>query len=571
MKIKLITLILFTKNIFFGVGIDCCINPEKYAIYFKQVTNYIGVHLTGLNMEHISVRISKDKIISIEDVLNYKSENNNELLIKYNIIVDLLNYFFSKELENFSEHLKIILDDCEIFFKENSFENATYCTVELFNAAKNSNEMFEYLYKAIIFIDYLDIKLVIRNSIHPKTIVEEIYTVKNYIFLMRTREIYNYINNDGHIEIEVLLKDFIEINNFVDKIVAITDSINKKNVTIINSRTEFNLREKYYGEYINFKYKMNFVDFVREKLYHYCSETINNFYLKIGFNQLLNPNIPELMPSQNYDFPQQRSIEKLNTLFREGDWKLLNHIKIIIDDEIITTNRITRDNVDDFNFNLKKKYFLQLIRCRYTEVLKKYNIYMSAIIQICRHEKTKKNLNGYVDCIIQFIDAVKNSKEMFKYMSLALDKLKATFIWEVMCKSHSCLTQTYDLLSNLFPKIEQLHLTNNNFINLSFKEIKTKVDKFLLDFQVARNKFNRVLIDERKYSSVRCWFKGDSLEKSQLIKSWENIVLSANNNNTIGSPIILYEYALEHFKTFFNIAITSEYNSLGFNKITINN
>ncbi|XP_050549072.1 uncharacterized protein LOC126910491 [Daktulosphaira vitifoliae] len=315
---------------------------------------------------------------------------------------------------------------------------------------------------------------------------------------------------------------------------------------------------------------MNFVDFVREKLYHFCSETINTFYLKIGFNQLLNPNIAELTPPRNY-FYHNRAINILNTLFREGDWKLLNHVKIIIDDEIITTNRITRDNVDDFNFNLKKKYFFQLIRCRYTEVLKKYNIYMSAIIQICRYEKIIKYIYGYVDCIIQFNDAIKDSKEMFNYMLLALDKLKAAFIGNVMYKSHACLTTTYGLLSNFFPKIDQLNFRKNDFINLSFKEQEMIVDKFIFDFQNARINFSRPLTDTRNPVNECCLIDGEILNKSQLINSWEYIISSSNNNITLERPLRLYEYALEKFKTFFNIAIKSEYNCLGFNKITINN
>ncbi|XP_050549006.1 uncharacterized protein LOC126910460 isoform X1 [Daktulosphaira vitifoliae] len=570
MTLRFRTLILFIINIFLGIStVDCFIKQKEYIIYFNEVTNYISDQLKKINLEYVLVSISKDKIISIKEALKYKTENKNELLIKYNIIVDLLNYLFSKELQNFTEHLKIISDDCDIFFKENSFKNATYCTVGLLNAAKNSNLMFEYLYKAIIFIDYLDVKLVLRNSIHPKTIVEEIYTVKNYTFLMKTPEIYNYVNNAGNIKIEVLLKDYIEINNFVNKIAAITDSFNNNNVTIINSRKEFNLRVKYYGEYINNNYIMNFADFVREKLYLYCSETIYDFYEKIGFNQLLYPNIPELMPPQNTN--QNEAIKALNTLFRKGDWKLLNHIRITIDDEIITTNQITRDTVDDFNFNMKRKYFTQLIRCRYTEILKKYNIYMSAVIQICKYEKSNKEFNNFVNCILQFFEMVNDSKEMFKHMLLALDKLQASYIWEVMYNSYACLTQTYNLLSKFFSEIENLNFRKNDFINLSIDEQERMVTKFLINFQSARKDFTLKIKDGLNSVNECCLIDGEILNKKQLISSWESIVSSTNNNNTLDHPLFLYEYGLEDFMTFFNIAIRSEYNCLGFDNITINN
>ncbi|XP_050549073.1 uncharacterized protein LOC126910492 [Daktulosphaira vitifoliae] len=313
---------------------------------------------------------------------------------------------------------------------------------------------------------------------------------------------------------------------------------------------------------------MNFADFVREKLYLYCSETIYDFYEKIGFNQLLYPNIPELMPPQNSN--QNEAIKALNTLFSEGDWKLLNHIRITIDDEIITTNRITRDTVDDFNFNMKRKYFTLLIRCRYTEVLKNYDIYMTAIIQTCRNEKTISNHN-FVHCTLQFIEMVNDSKDMFKYMLLALDKLQASYIWEVMYNSYACLTQTYNFLNKFFSKIENLNFRKNDFINLSFNELEMKVIKLSNDFQKAQQNFTKRINDGRNLFNEYCLIDSEMLNKSQLISSWESIVSSTNNNNTLDRPLHLYEYGLEDFMTFFNIAIRSEYNCLGFDKITINN
>ncbi|XP_050549046.1 uncharacterized protein LOC126910479 [Daktulosphaira vitifoliae] len=402
MNIELLILIILTKSIFFGVGIvDCRVDSKEYKSYFIQVTHNLRFQLTMMNLEHLSVKVENDKIISIEEVLNYNLVYLNELSQTYYIIVDLINYLFVEVLQIFTEHLKIILDDCKCFFEINSFENAIYCTVILLNAAKNSNMMFEYLYKSITFIDYLDVKSALKKTfIHPKLVVEEIYTVKHYTFLMEVSDMHNYVNNEGSIKIEEAKEDYYKIMNFANKVVSITHDFFKNNVSIINNTMMFNLRENYYYEYTNNKYDINFIDFINKNLNDYCKKTINNYYSKIGFHQLLNPNTPELSPPQNIGFPQYKIIKNLNILFREGNWNLLNHIRIIIDDELITTNRIIRDTVDDFNFNLKKKYFTQLLRCRYTEVLRNYNTYMSAVIQTCKREKRNANLNNYKDCII---------------------------------------------------------------------------------------------------------------------------------------------------------------------------
>ncbi|XP_050535519.1 uncharacterized protein LOC126902314 isoform X4 [Daktulosphaira vitifoliae] len=388
---------------------------------------------------------------------------------------------------------------------------------------------------------------------------------------MKTSEMLNYVNNDKSINILVAIEDYTEINNFINKVIEITDNFFKNNNTIINSMLRFNMQKNYYDEYITNNYVINFVDFVSEKLNNYCLKTIENYYFNIGFNQLLNPYTAELKPPQHTDFPQESAIQILNTLFREGNWELLNHISIISYDEIITTERIIRDPVDEFNFNLKKKYFTQLIRCRYTEVLKNYNTYISAIIQICRNELNDRNLDGVIDYIIQFFDAVKDSKEMFTYMLLALDKLKATSIWEVMYNSHACLSQTYDLLSNLFPKIEQLNLTQSDFLNLSTDDMILIANNFLFNFQRARKQFDLKFTEGNIHFGQRCLFKEDFLSKNELLKSWQDIVLFYITYKITDSRKVLYEYSLNEFINFYKNAITSEYSCLGFNKINISN
>ncbi|XP_050549008.1 uncharacterized protein LOC126910461 [Daktulosphaira vitifoliae] len=568
MNIELLTLIFFTKNVFFEVGlVNCFVDPTKYTLYFKQVTCHVCHQLKKLNLEHFSLLIEDDNVISIKDVIETDFNFIHDLTPLYYIVVNLINYLFAQVLEIFNEHLKIIVDVCEYSYENNLFENAIYCTVVLLNTTKNSNMMFEYLYESIRFIDYLDVKLGLSRSLrYPKTIIEEIYTVKNYIFLMKTSEMLNYVDNDGSIKTQEAKQDCNEINNFFNKVVAITNEIFIFDNTITNRSEKINFREEYYGEYITNMYQMNFVDFVREKLYGYCLKTIDNYYFKIGFDVLLNPNTAELIPPQNYNFIQNKSIKILNTLFHEGKWNLLNYIRIKVDEKTITVNRIVRDTVDNFNFNLKKKYFTQLIRCKYNELLKNYNTYMSAVIRSCRYEN--QNLNGLKDCIIRFLCEVKNSKEMFKYMLLALDKLKSASIWEVTRNSYACLKQTYDLLRNFFPDIEHLSLTSNDFSDLSPAEQKLKANDFLLNFQKARHKFNRVFIEGRFSINEFCLIDGEFLKKNDLLLSWKIMAMYDNTKNNITSPICLYEYALDQFRKFCQDAIKSEYDYLGFNKIS---
>ncbi|XP_050526072.1 uncharacterized protein LOC126896921 isoform X2 [Daktulosphaira vitifoliae] len=292
MNIGLLTLFFFTKSISFEDGlVDCKINDvdfrKEYTTYFKQVMNHMQVQ--HLNLEHVSIRIENDKLININEVIKYKLYDICEYLKIYYHIIDLINYLFADVLQKFTEHLKIIIDNCKHFFEENSFENAIYCTVVLLNAAKNSNMMFEYLYKAITFIDYLDMKLVNSSLIHRKTVVEEIYTVKHYTYQMKTSEIINYVNNDGSIKIKEVKEDYNDINNFVDKVVAITREFFKNYVIIINSANDMNIREKYYCEYYSNNCNMKLVDFISEKLKNYYLQTITDYYLKIGFHELLHP------------------------------------------------------------------------------------------------------------------------------------------------------------------------------------------------------------------------------------------------------------------------------------------
>ncbi|XP_050526076.1 uncharacterized protein LOC126896926 [Daktulosphaira vitifoliae] len=573
MKIEFFILMFFIKSISFEVGlVDCKIHDvglrKEYITYFKQVTKHLRIQMKQSNLNHISIRIESDKIMSLQETLENRYHNVNYSIKLYYIIVKLINYLFVEVLQKFTEHLIIIIDNCEHFFEKNSFQNAIYCIVVLLNAVKKSNKMFEDLYKVITFIDYLDMKLLNNSLNHPKTVVDEIYTVKYYTYKMKTSEIINYVNNDESFNIEKAKEDYEEINNFVNNVVAITREFFKNNINIINNARELNLRENYYGQYITNDYNMEFVDFISEKINNYYLKTSNDYYFKIGFYELLHPSIAELTPPQNNNFPQNRAIEVLNTLFHEGNWELLKHIRIIVDDERITTNRIIRDTVNNFNFSLKTKYFTQMMRCRYTEVLKNYNTYMSAVVQTCNNEKIESNFNGYVVCIINFLDAVHDSKEMFKNMLIALDILKVESILDIKVYAHSSLTYTYNLLSNFLFEIEQLTLSKDSFVNLSFDEVELKASQLFLAFSITRRNFNQKIHQQRHFIKLCCSI--EVLEKYKLIESWETEVMSFNSN-IIESPILLYEYALNQFTTFCDFAIISEYNYLGFNKIIRNN
>ncbi|XP_050525529.1 uncharacterized protein LOC126896634 [Daktulosphaira vitifoliae] len=560
MKIELLILMFFIKSITFEVGlVDCKIYnadlQKQYITYFKQVMNHLRNQIIKSNLYHISIRSENDKIMSIQETLKNRFYGINYSIKIYYIIVELINYLFIEGLKQFTEHLMIIIDNCEHFLKKNLFQIAIYCIVVLLNAVKKSNEMFEYLYKAITFIDYLDMKILNISLIHRKTVVEEIYTVKNYTYKMKTSEIINYVNNDESFKIEKAKEDYKEINNFVNNIVVITREFFKNNINIINNTRELNLREYYYGKYITNDYNMEFVDFISENLNNYYLKTIDDYYFKIGFYELLHPSTADLIPPQKNIFPQYRAIEVLNTLFHKGNWELLKHIRIIVDDEIITTNRIIRDTVNDFNFSLKNKYFTLMMRCRYTEILKNYNTYMSAVLQICKNEKIKSNLKDFVDCIINFLEAVHDSKEMFKNMLIALDILKAESIWDIKCYAHTSLTHTYNLLTIFLLEIEQLMLTRDRIVNLSLNEVELISDELLLHIVKTKYNFNQNIHKLSRFINQRCSI--EVLEKYQLIKSWMNEVMLLNIN-IIECPILIYEYALNKFTTFCDIAITNE-------------
>ncbi|XP_050526073.1 uncharacterized protein LOC126896922 [Daktulosphaira vitifoliae] len=569
MRIELIILMFFIKSISFEVGlVDCKIHDadlqKEYITYFKQVMNHIRNQIKQSNLKHISIRNENDKIMSVQETLKNRFYGINYSIKIYYIIVELINYLFVEVLKQFTEHLIIIINNCEHFFENKLFQNAIYCIVVLLNAAKKSNNMFEDLYNAITFIDYLDIKLLNNSLTHQKTVVEEIYIVKHYTYKMKKSEIINYVNNDKSIKIEEAKKDYEEINNFVNNVVAITREFFKNNINIINNTRELNLQEYYYGQYITNNYNMEFVDFISENLNNYYLKTINDYYFKIGFYDLLHPNTAELTPPQNNNFPQYKAIEILNTLFHEGNWELLKHIRIIVDDKIITNNQIIRDTVNDFNFSLKKKYFLLMMRCRYTEVFQNYNTFMSAVLQTCNNEKIKNNLKGFVDCIIDFVNVVHDSKEIFKNMLIVLDILQAESIWDINCNAHTSLTQTYNLLSDFLSEIVQLTLTRDSIINLSLDEVELKSDELLLDFVKTGHKFNRRIHKLSHFINLHCFI--EVLKKDQLIKSWKNEVMLLNNN-IIESTTIVYIYALNKFATFCDVAIKSEFDYLGFKKI----
>ncbi|XP_050549003.1 uncharacterized protein LOC126910457 [Daktulosphaira vitifoliae] len=549
-------------------SVDGKLNKNEYALYFKYVTNTIRHQNVWKTLQHLKIINAHNNMIEIQDLFesNLKNTSTVEMTDIFYIISDLLNYLFAEVLKIFSEHMRIIIEDCEQFFNRNLTKYSVNCTMLLLKAAKSSNVMFEHLYKIINFIEYIDVKFVTRNSLENQNIVyEDMYTVKEFTYLLESPDILEFSNNDGSPEVEKAKKMLTKIENFIEKTAISANDILNKCSNIVDYSIKSNWREKYNNEFVNKKYKtMIFVDFIIQKLDVYYMEIITKYYYNMGFNVLLNRSLVELTHHQSYEFCQKESIEKFNALLQNGNWELLNNISIKYGNKLITINRILRDMVDDFNCNLKKKYFTQLLRCRYTKVLAEYDTYMSTIIEICRSEKSRNCLDRYIDCVIQFFHSVKESKIMLSNMLLALDTLKITTIWEVNNNSSVCLSLTHQVLSNFLSKIEKMNIPKID------STIKPKyvgeiiANDLIIVFQNSRKYFTKSLKNYHRIINKYCQFNNEHNQEEKLINSLKEKFIE----NIYNRCNYLYQFAINQFTNFFSEKAKSEYEDLGFKKIS---
>ncbi|XP_050522704.1 uncharacterized protein LOC126895176 [Daktulosphaira vitifoliae] len=527
---------------------------ENYKNCIKKVVNHIRSQI-GSN-QILNLKLKKDSIYITDMEVNNQSNMFENLFRDYYFnTISILNFKYTEILKNFLDYTYFILTICKLFRDRNLSENFNCCVTSLVEEVKNSKTMFENLYNAMKFISYIDVRFMFTRRNVPNSIIDEIDFFQQYVL--------QKISKTSHFDLNSLpiLEDsesvFHNFNQFYTEALKKVNNLFKNNNIIDTSIKTDLISEIKECSNENDSY---LVYLTCIKLNSFYNETIETWYKNLGFEQFLDPKasnfIPQIEPFINLNY----GIKALNIILREKGWETMDHINIIYNNKKFNVESIIKDPINSINFQIKKEHVTQLLRCRYTEILKNFYTLFSTILSICK--KGKKSVLH--NCLIQFFNSFNKSKIMFEGLHSAINTLNKLSIWNFSYNSHSNLLYILKLVEdvlNLFQKKEFSQF--NNFDHLDMK--KVDVDKQLDLFIKFRCEFCENLYSEYKNIKTRCCMKNPFYDETNLIISFRN------STNTIHNPNIqtteIYLIACDNLENFCENVYKFCYEELGFRKI----
>ncbi|XP_050520420.1 uncharacterized protein LOC126893912 [Daktulosphaira vitifoliae] len=498
---------------------QCAYYREDYKNYVKSVFGYIYSQIELNQMQNQNLHQDPNKsFIVLEAFQPYAYMN--DFRENYSYTINLLNFKYTGILKKFLNYLDIILQQCKQFRDENLWENFICCITSLIEELKNSKTLFENLYNAMKFISYIDVRYVFNGNNVPNAIVDEIDFFKQFVLQYTSETVSFDLNSlpnlkDSETKFKNLNEFYTEaseiVNNMFQKSVIIDTSVNTNSTT--NPINESSNENDLYLVYLTCS-----------NLNAFYNETIEIWYKNLGFEEFLNPKIPKFTPPIHRKINQNDGIKALNILRQETGWKKMNHINIIYNDKQFSVDCIIKNEINCIDFRIKKEYVTQLLRCRYTEIMKNYCVLLSTILFICNADDN----DDYHNCIIELFNSFNKSILLLKGLYTALITLNKSSIWSVNYNSNSNLKNILKWVSGFLRLLK-----NNEFSlvnNADKPDIqKTEFQKLLTLFSGFRTKLYYEIHDDLKYMYTRCIMKAPFYDRAIIINDFRDLTIKYNN------------------------------------------
>ncbi|XP_050544395.1 uncharacterized protein LOC126907278 [Daktulosphaira vitifoliae] len=528
-------------------------------------------------MKNLQLNQDEYKNLTIGKVFAQKIDKMN-ITDMLSIVVRLLNYKYTQILKNYVEIVTLSIRECEKYSTDNLLNEFINCTRRIEYAVKNSTIMFHNLYEVMTFMSYLDIQWLNSNiSGNPFVKVEEIYFAYNYINIMEISDQSFYIDQYGNYIPENATSVLLNIKTFVGQLYLMTENDEEDDCILAELPVPINYNLIFEKEYLNFKSRnphSSTFDFVKKMLDSFCNLTIENEYEDLGFEEILNPssnkcyllNLPRLD-----SISQEKGIENLNILLNEGNWKTMEHLYIKYDNQVLSANRVLRDHANINNFRLKKQYFTLLLKCRFFDILKKFNSYLYQIVEFCKEEKVNikiwKNPKTYIDCVKDLAMVIGGTLNFFSYINTAMEKLKQASIWLVNKKFY-CLSPIKDIVNYIINWMDEKNLLRDVFANTENINLKEVADKYFNDVQSVKYSL-QVVIKNINQVQINCCFYHEKpvFSKKDLLSITQKSGTSLNIDNLTRNPFKNFKEACKALNTLCEDFITTEFRDLGFDRI----
>ncbi|XP_050531349.1 uncharacterized protein LOC126900030 isoform X3 [Daktulosphaira vitifoliae] len=529
-----------------------------FQLYLVEVVSHIIYHhqlQEKLNLWH-NKNMTHDSI----KLLNISLDKNNIDLIAtapiFNSIVVSINCRYAKLLQIYDSYIKAMIGECENYYNKKLFEKFIECTKLIQDVVCNSSGMFKNVYDILTFIINLDVKFIFHEYVTPITIINEILTIYTYNSSKKKTCMFTYIKSNGHFDTDEACKDLLNIKHFH---ATVTDMLHNLQFLDTASNLTSNSIHKYLLEKYNDKYALqkekdkSYVQFIYDDLIMCYNEAIKYDNDNLGFQELLHPTVPGLVPPINV-VADSYKITTLNKLFSKRYMKPFMNIKIVVEKGEIDAIEVFQ-NVNLENIKEKIKYFGQLLRCRYVEILKNHHIIFTAIMTTCKDRRLSGIVNHFAYCMNQLRNSVSYSINMFKSLLFTMSKLKKICIWEYSTIARNCLKKLASIITEYVYDIKALNNGSSETKTMNEEEAKTYLEQLYKYYCKLNGGFHNEMSHRLKN---RCQFLKEFTHPLTL-KSSFNIKISTSIHD-----LTAYENICLEMNSFCDKIIENDYNKLSF-------
>ncbi|XP_050545601.1 uncharacterized protein LOC126907934 isoform X2 [Daktulosphaira vitifoliae] len=536
-------------------GVHCKSYHIEYKNYIERVISYIYSQIISYQKQ------DSNNTTGMEETIQPKT-NPRDFTQKYHYTISILNFNYIQILHEYRYYMKIIINQCIEFKKENLLENFIDCVMFLEKQVKNSKTMFEKFYNAVKFISYIDIRFLFSEGAVTHAITDEMDFIYQYL-LEKNKEDSSDLKRLPYYISEYKFKNIESFNvNLYWKIFDFNTNFFKQN-KILDIYINSDVDKLNIAKLPQRRRSYAILSKKSELLTIFYNENIEIWYNNLGFEQFLNPTAAEFIPPIDPDTNQNDGIEALNIIRKESGWEKMNHISIVYFGRKISVDRIINDEVSNINFRIKKEHVSQLLRCRFTEIMKNYRTLLSAILFVCN----KDAYECYHNCLIKLFSSFNESKKMHEDLYEALVTLNKSSIWTVNLTSKSSLYKIFKWVTGFLSLLEKNDIFLKN-VGITHDDNNTEmIEQYLVIFKNYFNIFSANLRSDLILYDTRCSIDDKFENVKDYVSYFRNLGnISVHSNYEMSSKIMLN--AFNFYGNFCENVSKSCYEDLGFEKLS---
>lgn len=190
------------------------INKAEYFNYLLAVTEHLRNQMGWYTHEYI-LNDNRVTNLSIREVVDQYLSDNNNVIDSFNKIALITNCRYTEVLKKFSFLVLQLTDECNYIYRRNSPEDFVKCIVTLSQMFQFSQPLFQKLYDALTYISLIDVKLLLKSyENYSDYIVDELYDVKEYVFLMGRFQDSCFYDDNNNLDVEKAYNILLSVEDF---------------------------------------------------------------------------------------------------------------------------------------------------------------------------------------------------------------------------------------------------------------------------------------------------------------------------------------------------------------------